>query len=65
MMFLCTVASKLSYDAICQLLYQLRKDTVAMRQGVLIFWKPGNFMAEMQGCHVLKQFVQKGGMSFS
>ena len=40
-------------------------DTVAIRQGILIFWKPGNFMAQMQGCHALKQFVRKGGMSFS
>ena len=41
------------------------KDTVAIRQDVLIFWKPGNFMAEMQGCHMLKQFVQKGGVIFT
>ena len=32
---------------------------------VLIFWKPENVMAEMQGCHALKQFMRKGGMSFS
>ena len=38
---------------------------MAIRQDVHIFWKPGNFMAEMQGCHALKQFVRKGGMSFS
>ena len=38
---------------------------MAVRQDVLIFWKPGNFMAEMQGCHALKQFVRKGGISFS
>ena len=37
---------------------------MAIRQGVLIFWKPGNFMAEMQRCHALKQFVRKGGMAF-
>ena len=37
---------------------------MAIRQGVLLFWKPGDFMAEMQGCHALKQFVRKGGMSF-
>ena len=36
---------------------------MAIRQDVLIFWKPGNFMAEMQACHALKQFVRKGGMS--
>ena len=29
--------------------YILRNDTVAITQDVLIFWKPGNFMAEMQG----------------
>ena len=44
---------------------KLRKDTVAVRQDVLIFGKPGNFMAEMHGPHALKQFVRKGGMSFS
>ena len=38
---------------------------MAVRQDVLIFWKPGNFMAEMQGHHALKQLVRKGGMSFS
>ena len=38
---------------------------MAIRQGVLIFWKLGNFMAEMYGPHALKQFVRKGGMSFS
>ena len=38
---------------------------MAVRQDVLIFWKLGNFMAEMQGHHALKQFVRKGGMSFS
>ena len=38
---------------------------MAVRQDVLIFWNPGNFMAEMQGRHALKQFVQTGGMSFS
>ena len=38
------------------------KDTVAIRQDVLIFWKPVNFIAEMQGCHALKQFVRKGGI---
>ena len=43
-------------------IYLLRKDTVAVRQDVLIFRKPGNFMAEMQGCHALKQSVRKGGM---
>ena len=32
---------------------------------VLIFWKLGNFIAEMQGRHALKQFVRKGVMSFS
>ena len=35
---------------------------MAVRQDVLIFSKPGNFMAEMQGRHALKQFVRKGGM---
>ena len=44
---------------------KLRKDTVAVRQDVLIFGKPGNFMAEMHGPHALKQFVRKLGMSFS
>ena len=38
---------------------------MAVRQDVLIFEKPGNFMAEMHGPHALKQFVRKGGMSFS
>ena len=38
---------------------------MAIRQDVLIFWKPGNIMAEMQGCQELKQFVRKGGMSVS
>ena len=38
---------------------------MAIRQDVLIFWKLGNFMAEMQRYHALKQFVRKGGMSFS
>ena len=38
---------------------KLRKDTVAVRQDVLIFGKPGNFMAEMHGPHALKQFVRK------
>ena len=38
---------------------------MAVRQDVLIFWKPGNFMAEMHGRHALKHFVRKGGMSFS
>ena len=38
---------------------------MAVRQDVLIFGKPGNFMAEMHGHHALKQFVRKGGMSFS
>ena len=38
---------------------------MAVRQDVLIFGKPENFMAEMQGPHALKQFVRKGGMSFS
>ena len=37
---------------------------MAVRQDVLIFWKLGNFMAEMQGHHALKQFVRTGGMSF-
>ena len=37
---------------------------MAIRQDVLIFWKSVNFIAEMQGCHALKQFVRKGGMSF-
>ena len=36
----------------------MRKETVAVRQDVLIFWKPGNVMAEMQGLHALKQFVR-------
>ena len=53
-MFLCTAASELRNDAICQFVYLLCKDTVAIRQDVLIFWKPGNFMAEMQECHALK-----------
>ena len=44
---------------------KLRKDTVAVRQDVFIFWKPGNFMAEMQGRHALKQFVRKGGVIFT
>ena len=39
--------------------------TLAVRQDVLIFGKPGNFMAEMHGPHALKQFVRKGGKSFS
>ena len=38
---------------------------MAVRQDVLIFGKPGNFIAEMQGRHALKQFVRKGGMSIS
>ena len=38
---------------------------MAITQDVLIFWKPGNFMAEMQECQALKQFERKGGMSFS
>ena len=38
---------------------------MAVRQDVLIFLKLGNFMKKMQGCHALKQFVLKGGMSFS
>ena len=38
---------------------------MAIMQDVLISWKPGDFMAVMQGCHALKQFVRKGGMSFS
>ena len=38
---------------------------MAVRQDVLIFGKPGNFIAEMQGRHALKQFVQTGGMPFS
>ena len=38
---------------------------MAVRQDVLIFGKPENFMPEMQGPHALKQFVRKGGMSFS
>ena len=38
---------------------------MAIRQSVLIFGKPGNFMAEMHGHHALKHFVRKGGMSFS
>ena len=38
---------------------------MAVRQDILIFWKPGNFMAEMQECPAFKQFVLKGGMSFS
>ena len=32
---------------------------MTVRQDVLIFWKPGNFMAELQGCHALKQCVRK------
>ena len=52
-MFLCTVASELRNYAICQLVYLLRKDTVTIRQDVLIFWKPVNFIAEMQGCHAI------------
>ena len=47
------------------MVYMLRKNTVVIRQDVLIFWKSGNFIAKMQGCHALKQFVRKGGMSFS
>ena len=38
---------------------------MAIRQDGLIFWKPVNFIAEMQVCHALKQLVRKGGMSFS
>ena len=38
---------------------------MAIGQDVLISWKPVNFIAEMQGCHALKQFVRKGGLSFS
>ena len=38
---------------------------MAIRQDALIFWKSVNFIAEMQGCHALKQCVRKGGMSFS
>ena len=33
---------------------------MAVRQDVLIFGKPENFMAEMQGPHALKQFMRKG-----
>ena len=36
-----------------------------IRQDVLLFWKPVNFIADMQGCHALKQFMRKGDMSFS
>ena len=43
----------------------LSKDTVAIREDALIFWKPVNFIAGMHGCDALKQFVRKGGMSFS
>ena len=32
---------------------------MAVRQDVLIFWKPGNFMAEMQGRHALKHLCEK------
>ena len=32
---------------------------MAIRQEALIFWKPVNFIAEMQGCHALKQFVSE------
>ena len=35
-----------------------------MRQNVLIFWNPVNVIAEMQGCHALKQFVRKGVCHF-
>ena len=28
------------------------------------YFENGNFMAEIQGYHALKQFVQKGGLSF-
>ena len=38
---------------------------MAIRHDVLILWKPGNIMAEMQGCQELKKFVRKGGMSVS
>ena len=38
---------------------------MAVRQYVLIFGKLGNFIAEMHGRHALKQFVRKGGTSFS
>ena len=38
---------------------------MAVRQDVLIFGKPGNFMAEMHGHHALKQFVRKGGVIFT
>ena len=30
---------------------------LAIRQDVLIFWKPVNFIAETQGCHALKQVL--------
>ena len=43
----------------------LNKDTIAIREDVLIFWKPVNFIERMQGCDALKQFVRKGGMPFS
>ena len=39
--------------------HRLRKDTVAIRQDVFIFWKQLTFLAEMQGCHALKQFMRK------
>ena len=38
---------------------------MAIRQDALKFWKTVNFIAEIQGCHAFKQFVRKGGMSFS
>ena len=37
---------------------------MAIKQDVLIFWKPVNFIAEMQGCHALKQYVQKEVCNF-
>ena len=38
---------------------------MAIKKDVLIFWKPGNFIAEMQGGQALKQFVGKGDIQFS
>ena len=38
---------------------------MAIRQDVLMFWKPGNFMGEMQGGQALKQCVGKEGIQFS
>ena len=61
-MFLCTVAS-ISFEImpfVSRYTCCVRTHAVAVRQDVLIFGKPENFMAEMQGPHALKQFMRKG-----